>query len=181
MSNVFKFGLILLAIIIGYLFAYPTVQDVFATLEDKQDYENSLSVAQNIEIKKQELLDELNKISNEDKEKIDTILPKSLDFVRLVSQIADVAARYGISIGGISLIEVQTSQNLNSEDESIVQNNYKSAIIGFSFDTSHQNFNYFILDLEKSLRLLDIKSMKLNTTNKGINSYDVEFETYWFD
>jgi hypothetical protein len=30
------------------------------------------------------------------------------------------------------------------------------------------------------LRILDIKSAKLDVQDKGVNSYSVEFETYWF-
>lgn len=67
-------------------------------MKEKQEYESSLEMVNSIESKKNELLAEFDKISEQDKKNIETILPSSLDFVKLISQIDRVAANYGITI-----------------------------------------------------------------------------------
>jgi hypothetical protein len=34
-------------------------------------------------------------------------------------------------------------------------------------------------ELEKSLRILDVKSVDLEEGEDGLHTFDVEFETYW--
>ena len=71
-------------------------------MEEKQKYENTLEVVNNIENKKNELLTEFNKISTQDRKNIETILPSSLNFVKLVAQIDKVAMGYGIIVDKFS-------------------------------------------------------------------------------
>lgn len=147
-------------------------------MKEKQKYENSLEMINSIESKKNKLLAEFDKISEQDKKNIETILPSSLDFVKLISQIDRVAANYGIIIDKITSKEVSSSVG-NSVATAQPQKIYNSSIIGFSFTAPYDKFSSFMNDLEKSLRILDIKSIKLETQEKGLNLYQVEFETYW--
>ncbi|MFA6269795.1 MAG: hypothetical protein WC657_01130 [Candidatus Paceibacterota bacterium] len=178
MSNISIIAYLIISVSIGYTFAYSSFGEVTKLLDQKQKYENSLAMILSVENKKNELLTEFNAISDADKKNIDTVLPSSLDFVRLVSQIDAVAANYGISIGKISSREVGTSAGASIETTAPTKS-YGSSIIQFSFDSSYDNFNKFLTDLEKSLRILDIRSIKLETQDKGVYAYTVEFETYW--
>lgn len=165
---------------IGYAFIYPSVGDLSALMEEKQKHEDALEKVSNIETKKNELLAEFNNITSADRKDIDTLLPDSLGFVRLISQIDAVAAKYGISIDKVSSRETTTSTG-GSIGEATSQKPYKAAIISFSFDASYEKFNIFLNDLERSLRILDIRSIKLETQENGIYTYNVEFETYWLE
>ncbi len=178
MSNTSKLAYVILAILIGYIFIYPKTGEVSLLMAEKQKYESYLETLGSIESKKNELLTEFNKISVEDKKDIETILPNSLDFVKLMSQIDSVAAKYGILIDKITSKETSLSVG-DSIENAQPQKIYNSAIIGFSFTASYNDFNNFMNDLEKSLRILDIKSIKLEVREKGAYSYNVEFETYW--
>lgn len=178
MSNTAILTYIVLILSIGYAFIYPKMGEISFLMGEKEKYENYIEIIKNIENKKNELLTEFNKISVEDKKSIESLLPNSFDFVKLISQIDAVANKYNISIDKISSKEKSSSvgDSIESAGPSEI---YNSAIIGFSFVASYEKFNNFIKDLEKSLRILDIKSMKVNTQESGNYSYDVEFETYW--
>lgn len=178
MSNTTILAFFIISLSIGYAFAYPKIGDITLLMTEKQKYENYLETVSNIENKKSELLTEFDKISAEDKKNIETILPNSLDFVKLISQIDSVAAKYGISIDKVSSREMSSLVDDTIENVQ-PQKIYNSAIIGFSFLASYEKFNDFMGDLEKSLRILDVKSVKLETKEKGVNSFQVEFETYW--
>lgn len=178
MNGISILAYLVLALSIGYAFIYPSMGDISALTAEKQKYNDSLEMVSNIESKKNELLAKFDSIPEEDKKEINTILPTSFDFVRLISQIDAVAARNGMSIDKISSKEIGSAVG-NSIEEAGPQKPYRSAVIGFSFESSYEKFNVFINDLEKSLRILDVRSIKLNAGEKGTYSYDVEFETYW--
>ncbi|MFH0804366.1 MAG: type 4a pilus biogenesis protein PilO [Candidatus Zambryskibacteria bacterium] len=179
MSSISIIAYIILTLSIGYAFAYSSFGDVNVLLDQKQKYLDSLDMVNNIENKKNELLTEFNRISLDDKKNIETVLPNSSDFVKLISQIDAVAAKYGISIDKISSKEVNSSTGTSIENAE-PSKTYRSEIIGFSFVASYAKFNTFLRDLEKSLRILDVRSVKLSAQKDGMYSYDVEFETYWW-
>jgi len=176
MSSTSKIAYIILTLAIAYMFIYPSVGEISALTAEKQKYTDTLAMISNIENKKNELLTKFNNISAADRKDIETILPNSLDFVNLISQIDSVAAKYGISIDKVSSKETGTS---DKSGETTSSQSYQSAIIEFSFDATYEKFNIFLNDLEKSLRILDIKSIKLTTKDNGIYTYNVQFQTYW--
>lgn len=179
MSNTSISAFIILALSIGYVFVYSPMGDLSILKEKKQGYEETLKTISNIEGKKQELLTEFENISEADKQNIDTIVPTSQNFMRLISQIDAVASKYNISISDIT-----SAENSSSDGDSIntaQAKPYKSVIIGFSFDSSYKNFKLFMNDLEKSLRILDVRSVDLVAGEGGINEYSVNFETYWLN
>ena len=178
MSSTSILAYVIFTLSIGYAFIYSSIGGLSALIDEKQKYNNSLEMVGNIENKKNELLTKFNNISAADKKDIETILPSSLDFVRLVSQIDAVAANYGISIDKVYSRETSSSVGESIEGAK-PQRPYKSSIIGFSFTAPYNKFNAFMNNLEKSLRILDIRSVKLTTQESGIYSYNIEFETYW--
>jgi Tfp pilus assembly protein PilO len=178
MSSISILAYIILAISIGYAFIYSPMGDLTTLMDQKQQYEQSLENVNNIENTKKELLTKFNNIPATDKQDIEIVLPSSFSFVRFISQIDAVASKYGISIGRTTLREMNSSVEQSTEG-SQPSKPFNSAIVGFSFDASYDKFNTFMSDLEKSMRILDVKSVKISAKDNGIYSYDVEFETYW--
>jgi Tfp pilus assembly protein PilO len=180
MSGTSIIAYFVLTLSVLYAFVYPAYGDISALMSEKQKYDDSLATVATIEDKKRELLAKFNNISDADKKDIETLLPSSLSFVKLVSQIDTVASKYGISIDRITKRELSSSVG-DSIAEAQPERPYNSAIIGFSFTASYDKFKLFMSELEKSLRILDVKSVKVNVSDKGEYDYSVEFETYWLD
>lgn len=178
MSSTSILSYLILSLCVVYAFAYPYYQEVGLLGEEKNKYEESLALVADIESKKNALIQEYENIGESDKIKISTVLPDSLNFVRLISQISEVGASDGILISNISMRETDSSVG-NSIAEAEPPRPYNSAVIGFSFDASYAQFNSFMSRLEKSLRILDIRSVQIQTAENGRYSYKVEFETYW--
>lgn len=168
---------ILLSLVIGYVFIYPYVTKIPALNEQKQRYLSALETVSSIESKISQLRSQYESIPNESKERINTILPNSFNFVRIISQIDNVASKYGISIDEISYQESYAPGN--SVESAQMAGPYESTVIGFSFTTSYGSFQDFIDELEKSLRVLDVRSVELDSDDKGTHTFKVELETYW--
>jgi len=171
-------ALFVFTLVVGYIFILPTFDEIKILMDEKQKYSDTLDMVSNIMAKQKDLQTKFDAISSDEKISIDTVLPDNFDFVKLVSDIDAVASKYGISIGDITSREVSSSVGDNIS-EAGVPNQYQSATIGFSFKSSYEQFNSFVKDLEKSMRLLDIKSAKIESSDKGVYNYTVEFQTYW--
>jgi len=178
MSSISIIAFVIMTISIVYAFIYSSFGEITSLLDQKQTYTDSLEIVSNIEAKKAELATKFDQIPAADKKEIETILPSSLNFVKLVSDIDAVASGYGISINKITSRELSASTG-DSVENAAPDKPYNSAIIGFSFTASYDKFYAFLGDLEKSLRILDVRSVKLTTADNGVYTYDVEFETYW--
>lgn len=170
--------LLVLTLSIGYVFTYPSFSEIDLLMQEKDKYSRYLSVVTDIEIKKNALLEKFNQISEVDKKNIDTVLPNSFDFVKLIAQIDAVAAGNGILIDRISSRELDSAVG-DSIAEAEPSKPYRSALVGFSFNASYDKFNTFMSSLEQSMRILDIKSIRITALPGGQNTYMVEFETYW--
>ncbi len=177
MSPTSAISYIIVAFSVVYAFTLPAFRDLSLLLDEKAAFAGMVAKASEIEERKNTLLAEFNKISASDIKKIETLIPTSLNFVKLVADIDSVASRHGISIRQIS--SADNSASAGSIEEAENNNGYKSATIGFEFMASYEDFNNFMNDLERSLRILDIKSVKVSSGDKGIYKYEVSLDTYW--
>jgi Tfp pilus assembly protein PilO len=56
---------------------------------------------------------------------------------------------------------------------------YGTVGISFSVTASYDNFQNFLTDLEKSLRLVEITDLSVNGNNTGLYDFSVGLKTYW--
>ncbi len=162
----------------AYAFAMPAVKDLSVLMDEKSAYAEMVSRATEIETRKNTLLADFNRVSGADTTKIETLIPSSLNFVKLVADIDAVASRHGISLKQISSTDNSAAAGSVEEAEQM-QSSYKSATISFEFSATYDKFNDFMNDLERSLRIMDIKTVKVSSGDKGIYKYDVSLDTYW--
>jgi len=168
---------IVISLSVVYAFTLPFFNNLNALLDEKSRYEEVLEKARNIEEKKNALLAEFNKVSALEIQKVETFIPSSFNFVKLAADIDAVAARYGISVQSIASIDGSNTDTSIAEAESTPT--YGSAIITLSFSASYPNFQKFLEDLEKSLQILDIKSLTISPGDNNVYKYSMELETYW--
>lgn len=161
-----------------YAFAYPFWTEVSMKIQEKEKYQKTIEEVNSLNQKKDQLLAQIKNIDEEDKKRIDTFMPTSLDFVKLTSDINDVGSKYGIKVDKVSSIEKDKSVG-NSINEAQPPKPYNTASISFSVTTSYQNFIKFIGDLERSLRVLDIKNIVINPLQGGNFDFKIEMDTYW--
>lgn len=179
MSSTSTLSYIIVSIAILYSFVLPKWEEVSVLRAEQSKYQDAIEKTTAIETKKNDLLAKFNEIKSEDRARIESLIPDNFDFVRLVSQIDGVGSRYGISIDKVQYREHDASVG-NSIGEAQPPKIYRSASISFTFNSTYENFNKFMNDLEKSLRILDVKSIRISPTESGAYSFDMEIDTYWF-
>ena len=161
-----------------YTFTNIQYQEVKKLQTLANEYQNVLRNASAIVELRDRLLVTYNTLPKGEIERLNKVLPDHIDTVRLALDLDSIASRYGISIKS-----VQTSTGANAGSDLIVLPEnpvpYEKATLSFSFISNYDNFMSLLGDLEKSLRLMDIKSISFQTSESGLYAYEIAVETYW--
>lgn len=180
MSSSIIIPAIIISVSVLYSFTLPLFGNVSDLSQEKSKYENILDQVQNVDSKQKTLSQEFEKLTKNDVEKIEKIIPSSYDFVKIATDINAIASKYGISIEKVSSSKKVNDVASVGEAE-VVESLYNSATLDIEFKASYPKFNSLMADLERSLRILDIKSVQLQTENENIYSYKVAFDVYWLN
>ena len=185
-------ALILLVLAGGIYFTYTSGQitALNAIQAENNQYSSAIDNAQKLIKLRDSVLNQYNAISDEDKARLDEIVPNTIDNIRLMIDISGIAARHGITATGITTsADTNTpSSGAASQPAPGVSNSGASAVNGLStvtvsFDvtTTYANFISFLQDIERSLRILDVTNITLSTSASGVYTYGVTLDTYWLN
>jgi len=173
----FLFPSILLAITALLFWAYidPQYQTVKTLRAESQSYEAALASFREIQSVRDELTSRYNTFSPDDVTRLERLLPDTVDNVRLVLDINNIAGRYGLVIKNVRLSSLAKDPNkLGPENQE-----YGTLVLQFSVTASYSNFVAFTKDLEDSLRVVDVSGISFKTGESQLADYDVAVQTYW--
>lgn len=147
----------------------------------KVELEMGITQANELLLRQQELLKSYNAIADDQKERLDKLLPDNIDNVRLIIDMNNIAKFHGMSLRGVSVVggeakagqqaaEAQSGESLLSAD---------SVVISFSVVASYEAFKEFLRDLSTSLRLVDVVSLSIATGEKNLYTFNLGLKTYW--
>ena len=166
-------------------------------------YDTSLETAKELKNSREELIAKYNSISKTDLDGIKTLLPDSVDNIRLIIQLDSLATKNGLSTlrsvdykseetsstgagntggagGGVSAGQVQNIE--------AARRPYGEFTISFQTAGQYKNFLSFLSDLEQNLRLVDITAIDFGASGGDSGqgqsvannlTYKVTLKTYW--
>ncbi|MEX2514677.1 MAG: hypothetical protein WD335_00930 [Candidatus Paceibacterota bacterium] len=195
--------LIVLGIIAFFLYIKPVYQDTAAIRSEIEEYETALSQVGEIQKIRDDLLRQYNQLPQTSIYIMNRILPDSLDTVRLLVELNQMALPHNLSVQGISFTnrsDSEDNRNRNSEDAA-PRKSYESAQTSFSVSGPYENVLDFVRDIERSTRLIDITRLTvtgpeadgedgaditaedlagLTSLSGQENIYTITGMTYWF-
>ncbi len=178
MKNNTAIILLFLSVGISYSFTNSQYQDVKELQALSNKYSETLENAAAIVELRDRLLVTYKSMPQADIDRINKALPDKMDTVRLALDLDGMASRYGVTIKS-----VQTSTEASSDPNSVVLPEnagvYDKAIVTFNFISNYENFTQLVTDLEKNLRIMDIKSLSFQAAESGLYEHHVSVETYW--
>lgn len=168
--------LLLLSVGLFYTFINPQYQDVRKLYALAGEYQNILQNASAIIELRDQLLVTYESLPKAEIERVNKALPDNVDTVRLALDLDNMASRYGISIKNI-----QTAAGNGGANAIVLPEHagvYEKTTISFGFVSSYENFMRLLADLEKNLRIMDIKSISFQIGPSNLYDYQVSVETY---
>ncbi len=143
-----------------------------------QNFDEALKKSKELQALRDALLSRYNTFSSSDLERLEKLLPDNIDNVRLVLELDNIAARYGMRVSNVAI-----SSDVSSGEEGTIgpQNRlYDDVILSFAVSGTYDNFIAFMKDLEKSLRVVDITSLSFDGgPDEFAYNFAVSVRTYW--
>ncbi len=181
---------ILIIISIGTFFTFidPQYQEIKILLENKNQFIDLRKQGNEIDKKRTSLRIKFSEnVSAKDLSRLEKLLPNHMDNVELIVDIDRIAKEQAIRITDIQLIRnvVNKNNNNNVEVIDIDSKKYNSVNLSFSFVTKYGNFKYFMDNLRKSLRLIDVVSVsfskEVGDKFAAVDNFkfNVEVRAYW--
>ncbi|HEY0980280.1 MAG TPA: hypothetical protein VGE18_02635 [Candidatus Paceibacterota bacterium] len=178
------FLLIIIGASIGTFFMVikPRYDKLQVIKAEVANYDTSLETAEQLQSSREELIAKYNSISKTDLDGVKTLLPDSVDNIRLIIQLDSLATKNGLStLRSVDYKSEETSSSGTGaggaganagQAQNIAASNKPYGEFTISFQTAGQykNFLAFLSDLEQNLRLVDITAIDFGASSGGSSS-----------
>ncbi len=176
--------LVIIALGLYFTVTKSVLKEANTVKSSNLEYKTAIENAKALLAVRDQVLADFNKLPIEDRAKLDKIVPKSVDNIRLIIDLNNIALRYGFSLKGISVNTVSGSKD-NSAGLGPVESSTLSVpvldkvSVSFSLTAPYQQFISFLRELESSLRILDLNSLSVTASDDGLYEWKLDLSTYW--
>ncbi|MCI0619679.1 type 4a pilus biogenesis protein PilO [Candidatus Wolfebacteria bacterium] len=168
--------LILAATALYIWYINPTYADVRTLRTEEAQYDAALTRSQELIAVRDALLTTYNAFPTRELERLQRMLPDHVDNVRLILDIDNIAAQYGMALQNISIGEAASRGGDIGADTSPTG----AITLSFTVRAPYDSFQNFLMDLEDSLRIVDVTELSFATADEtGLTGYTVTLRTYW--
>lgn len=174
----------------------PLFSDVKSLKADITKYNTALSNSTNLQKTEDALVKSYNEIKNEDKDRLNKLLPNTVNNIQFILEIERIANLHNMPIRDVKFdpknksdAVLSTNSVVSSDTEE--EKPYGVFPISFTTEGDYTSFMAFLNDLEHNLRLVDVKSVTFSVSDPNATSnikdminpnsyrYTLEVETYW--
>jgi len=179
--------LILISVGLYYTFTMNEWGKTDALKAQASSYKQVLDNVCSLRMKRDQLLDRYKAIPQTQLDQLEKILPNNVDTVTLALDLDSMASKYGISIKSVSTSTTDPNPSLNTgaiaTDQTAPTMPYQIVYVNLQFTSNYDNFRKFLGDIEKSLRVIDPRSVSFkvgqSTTGSNLYDYNISIQTYW--
>lgn len=155
---------------------YQEIKDVRIEIEE---YEKALKLSMDILNRREDLQKKYNNFKPADLKDLESLLPDSIDNVKLILDMNTIARRYSMSLKGVKINDEKNEKGASSVAP--VKTGLGSISVSFKVTSSYETFIKFLQDLEKSLRVVDVTSLAFKAADLGTYDFSVTIKTYWLN
>jgi Tfp pilus assembly protein PilO len=171
--------LVVIAIGVFYLYISPNYGEVRMLLNQRSEYTNALTNIEAVKELRDSLEANISNLSQSDVDRLEKAIPKNINTVKLTSDLDALAGKRDMSLRNVRVVEETADSgaviNTASKDP------YRTTTMSFSVVGTYAAFSAFLKDVEKSLQVIDIRSVSMRKTSEASNlmQFDLVVQTYW--
>ncbi|MDO8492239.1 MAG: hypothetical protein Q7S34_01180 [bacterium] len=149
-----------------------------------QKYDEAINKSEELLQEKKRLVNIRDSIDEKSRLRLEKLLPDSIDNIRLIIDINNIARPYGLVLKNLRLTAFDNKPK-GATDASVREvaiggnETIGSVTLGFGVTARYEVFKQFMHDLESSLRLVDVTDLALKNSEKDFYDFDVTLKTYW--
>lgn len=187
----FSLTALLIAGAIFFLYTQSTYDTARSVKEQITTYDAALTKATELQELKQTLLSRYNTFDPSDIDKLHKLLPDHVDNVRLILDLDSLAGKHAVALQNVVVSTPQADKTAQTAVGAISSSKqkYDSLTMKFSTQATYDTFQEFIKDLEQSLRIVDLVSLKISSAGASVPilgaglqplyTFDITLKTYW--
>ncbi|MFM2414337.1 MAG: hypothetical protein RI911_30 [Candidatus Parcubacteria bacterium] len=150
-----------------FLYVSPTYSDAMKVKEEIAIYQQALEKATEVQNLKRGLLAKLNEFSGANVERLEKLLPSSMNNVHLILDLDGMATSRGLSLSTVAIsreggLPEQKGGGVALAGAVEQQRKFQSVNLSFSVVATYQDMMAFMRDIERSLRLVDLVALKVS-------------------
>lgn len=175
--------LMVVASIGGFVgFIVPQYKATQALRVQAADYNKILDNARTLQEERNKLVTKYNTFDQSLLAKLNAMLPRNPENVKLILELDSIAKQYGVSLQNVKIEDASNdAQTAVRPGTAPVNTDIGTLRITFSVAGTYQGFTNFIRTVEKSLRIVDIQKITFTALDdtKSTYQYTVGIKTYW--
>ena len=141
-------------------------------------YNETINTAKKVRSSIDKTLGSYNAISQDNVDRINKMVPSGADSMKLVVQIDEMMRKNGLSLASIDSKDI-IDKNSSSGAQKNGGLSAESISLSIKAQGSYESFHSFMKKLEKSLRLIDIISVKISPVGQDDFFFSIEAVSYW--
>ncbi len=195
-KNIIAVILIVIGGGIYFTLTSPMIDDARAVKAKNDQLATDLNNAEEVIRTRNEITRQYLGIPEEDRTKLDKMIPSAVDNIRLVIDLDNLAQQKHVSISDVkAVVPSNAGQSVSSSKPSqsappapLLPGSFSGAVsqpvldkveISFKAVATYEQFQEFLQAIEKSLRIMDLSRLSLKASDSGNYEFTVQFQTYW--
>lgn len=167
---------IVIALALFFFFTKPMFAEIGAIQDETDEYRQAVEKAALFNETLQELVNRQNALTAHQVERLEALVPDTIDQVKALVDIEAIIRGHGMLFGNISVEEPETvieTATQRTGVRSITEDDFATSEISFEFIGTYDQFRAALADIEKSLVTLEILNISFEATNVELQQYKI--------
>ncbi|MBU6231878.1 MAG: hypothetical protein KGI45_00860 [Patescibacteria group bacterium] len=194
--NITAFILIVLAVGMYLTVTSGIVAQANAVQSVNAQYQAAIASSLKLIQVRDKVLADYNNLSADDRARLAKMLPNSVDNIRLIIDLNNLALRHGFTLKNVSaktsdsvpagqppvraVPQVGGGASMNQAAIPALNGPTLDTInVSFGLSAPYQQFQSFLQDLEADLRIMDVTHLSVTANPNGIYDWNLDLQTYW--
>lgn len=172
---------IIIAIAVYFVVTQPMFGEMQIVQDETNQYREAVDKAHLFNQTLQELLTKRKSFGAQEMERLEALVPNSVDEVKLLVDLEAMAERQQMLIGNISVDKpkVPVVRERNPEiPTTVTLENLSSIDISFSLIGTYDQFRSMLTDIERSLVLMEVISLSFTASESDLYQFELTVRTH---
>ena len=181
MKNIIPIIITIISVATFVLVVQPQYNEIQTMRAQETELEDVLDNARKLQSLRDGLLDKRKEIATSDIRRLEKLIPESADNVKLILEFEQIADRYDITIEAASATKEEDADGNQIQNFDIETKDYGIITLDFTINGGYSELISFLKDVEKNLRITDIRSLTISPSD-GFDAnytYGLTIDTYW--
>ena len=164
------------AVVIFFTQTQPIYNDIRTLTATRDEYQGALNDSRELQSLRDNLMSQYNAIPQTDFDRLGELLPSAIDSGNLIIMLEDRAKEHGLLLKKIDVKEIK---EVASDSLGAPPPPYRTIELSFSISGPYASVLSFFGDLEKNIRLIDVKSVSFSSSVVDIYEFNIAAKTYY--